>query len=133
MAFYEGIVGRVRLIQERFQKLSAEQKRRFALICTAAFSLILIISVIFSVVARGRGRDSAENERIEILSPIPAEELFLPDEPDFIPGVLLEREQRTSWTEEDASEHWQDPLKYGEEQWREKIEAAIDDFLEGVP
>lgn len=68
-----------------------------------------------------------------IFYPIPAEELFLPDEPDFLPEVILERERRSSWTEQDVSEYWQDPLKFGEEQWREKIEAAIDVFLERVP
>jgi hypothetical protein len=30
-------------------------------------------------------------------------------------------------------EFWQDPLKNGEEQWREKIESSIDDYLERVP
>jgi len=133
MAFYEEIVGRVRLIQERFQKLSAEQKRRLAVICTAVFSLILIISVIVPISGKSRKKASVEAERTVIISPIPAEDIFLPDEPDFVPGVLLEREQRLSWTEDDASEYWQDPLKFGEEQWREKIEAAVDDFLEGVP
>jgi len=133
MAFFDEIVGRVRLIQERFQKLSAEEKRRFALICTAALSALLTISVIVSITARSRGKNFAEGERVQFISPIPAEELFLPDEPDYIPGVLLERQQRASWTEDDASEYWQDPLKTGEEQWRQKIEAAIDNFLEGVP
>jgi len=133
MAFYEEIVGRVRLIQERFQKLSAEQKRRFVLICTAALSVLLIISVIISISAHSRKKKSAENERAVIFSPIPPEELFLPDEPDFLPGVILERDRRLDWTEQDASQYWQDPLMYGEEQWREKIEAAVDELLERVP
>ena len=72
-------------------------------------------------------------ERLTIISPIPADEFFLPDEPDYIPGVLLERDRRTSWTEQDVMEHWQDPLKFGEENWRERIEAAIDEYLERIP
>ena len=74
-----------------------------------------------------------EPEKLRFFHAIPAEELFLPDEPDFLPGVLLERERRTSWTEQDAAEYWQDPLRSGEEQWREAIETAIDEFLERVP
>ena len=74
----------------------------------------------------------SDPERINIISPIPAGELFLPDEPDFIPSVLLERERRTIWTEDDAAEHWQNPLIYGDEQWRERIETAIDALLERV-
>jgi len=44
----------------------------------------------------------------------------LPDEPDYIPGVLLKRDRKLNWTEKDAEEFWQDPLKNGEEPWREK-------------
>jgi hypothetical protein len=64
---------------------------------------------------------------------IPPEELFLLDEPDFIPGVLLERERRASWSAEDAESFWQDPLRNGEEQWRDQVEAIIDELMERVP
>jgi hypothetical protein len=64
---------------------------------------------------------------------IPPEELFLPEEPDFVPGILLERERRTSWTAADAEPHWQDPLRNGEEQWRDQAEAIIDELMERVP
>jgi len=120
-------------IQEWFHKLSAEQKKRLALICTFVFAVFLIISVIISISGYNRKKDANNPERLSIFSPIPAEELFLPDEPDFIPGVLLEREQRASWNEQDASEYWQDPLRFGEEPWRVKIETVIDNFLERVP
>jgi len=133
MAFYEEIVGRVRLIQERFHSFSAEEKRRFLIICAAALSLLLIITVIISISTHYREKKSAENKRAVILTPIPPEELFLPDEPDFLPEVILERDRRLDWTEQDASQYWQDPLMYGEEQWREKIEAAVDEMLERVP
>jgi len=64
---------------------------------------------------------------------IPPDELFLPDEPDFIPGVMLEREQRTEWTTADAAPLWQDPLKNGEEPWRNRVEKTIDEIMESVP
>ena len=64
---------------------------------------------------------------------IPADELFLPDEPDFVPGVLLGREQRAAWTAEDAALHWQDPLRNGEQEWRDRIEKTIDEIMESVP
>jgi len=133
MAFYEEIVGRVRLIQERFQKLSAEQKRRFVLICTAGFAVLLIVSAVMSMRSSSKDSSSKESERSRLNIAIPVDEIFLPDEPDFLPGVLLERDRRSSWTEQDALEYWQDPLASGEEQWREKIEAAIDEFLEHIP
>jgi len=64
---------------------------------------------------------------------IPAEDLFLPDEPDFVPGVILEREKRTQWTADDAMPWWQDPLKDGEQEWRDQIEKTVDDIMESVP
>ena len=123
----------IQLIKDKFGELTPEQKRHLVLFCTAGFAVLLTLSVILSL--RGAGKDTipVEYERVPIIIAIPAEELFLPDEPDFLPGVLLERDRRLIWTEQDANEHWQDPLRFGEEQWREKIETAIDDFLERVP
>jgi hypothetical protein len=64
---------------------------------------------------------------------IPAEDLFLPDEPDFVPGVILEREKRTQWTVDDATPWWQDPLKDGEQGWRDQIEKTVDGIMESAP
>jgi hypothetical protein len=129
------ILGRgISLIKGWYNKLSDEKKRRFVLICTAVFSALLILSVIISV-RRGVNREELhiEPERVRLNAAIPAEDLFIPDEPDFIPGVLLERERRSSWTEEDAAGYWQNPLVSGEEQWRRKIEISINEFLEHIP
>jgi hypothetical protein len=123
----------VQFIKDWFQKLTAEQKRRLAIICTVVFSVLLILSVIVSMKSYSVGKKEINPHESVIYAPIPAEDLFLPDEPDYIPGVLLQRDRRSNWTEEDASEYWQDPLKYGEEQWREKIESSIDEYLERVP
>jgi len=123
----------IQIIKERFQKLTAEEKRRFIVFCTAAFAFLLTLSVIISVINSGSKTLPLESERNSFTLVIPAEELFLPDEPDFLPGVLLEREKRASWSEQDAAEYWQDPLRAGEEPWRRKIEAFIDKFLERVP
>jgi len=123
---------KISYIREWFKKLTSEQKRQFALLCTGVFVFILTLSVIISVAGVDTEKQFNGHEVI-IIAPIPAGELFLPEEPDFIPGVLLERSRRSSWTMENAAEHWQDPLRLGEEQWRERIEAAIDELLERVP
>jgi len=123
----------VQFIKDKFQKLTAGQKRGFALICTVVFAGILTLSVLASLKTDGGEKKEDKPPESVIIAPIPAEELFLPDEPDYIPGVLLKRDRRANWTEEDAMEFWQDPLKNGEEQWREKIESSIDDYLERVP
>ena len=124
----------VQFIKDWFQKLTAGQKRQFAVICTLIFAGILTFSVLVSLrLGGGEKKEKIEPLGPVIIAPIPAEDLFLPDEPDYIPGVLLKRDRRSNWTEENAMEFWQDPLKDGEEQWREKIESSIDDYLERVP
>jgi len=123
------------LIKDWFQKLSEGQKSRLAIICTVVFAVALTLSVFISLKTHGgeKKEKKVKPQESVVSVPIPAEELFLPDEPDYVPGVLLEREQRATWTDENASNYWQDPLKYGEEQWREKIETSIDKFMEQVP
>jgi len=121
-------------IRDWFQKMDAAQKRQFALLCTGIFALILTLSVVISLLSKDRPPALLPAPESFIVNmPIPAAELFLPDEPDFIPGILLQRDRRSTWTEEDAAEHWQDPLRFGEESWREKIETAIDEYLERIP
>jgi len=130
MGFGEKII---KPIQNWFQKLTAAQKRRFILVCTGVFSLILTLAVIIPLIGK-KEVVQAEQEIKTIIAPIPEGELFIPDEPDFIPGILLERERRTEWTEENAAEHWQEePLKQGEEQLRIQIENTIEEILERVP
>ena len=128
MGFGEKIISPVK---DWFQKQTAEQKRRLILISTAVFSLLLTLSVIISV-AGNKKEAPPEPARQQIIAPIPAGELFIPDEPDFIPQILPGRERRSSWTEENAEEFWQDPLRQGEDQWREQIETVIDEYLERI-
>jgi len=129
MGFGERIISPVK---DWFQKQTAGQKRRLVLICTAVFSLLLILSVIIPL-AGNKKETPPEPARQQIISPIPAVELFIPDEPEFIPQILPGRERRSSWTKENAEEFWQDPLKQGEAQWREHIEIVIDEVLERIP
>ena len=128
MGFGEKIISPVK---DWFQKKNAEQKRRLILVCTAVFSLLLTLSVIISMTGNKKELP-AEPARQQIIAPIPAGELFIPDEPDFIPQILPGRERRSSWTEENAEEFWQDPLRQGEDQWREQIETVIDEYLERI-
>lgn len=123
----------IQFIQDWFFNLSAGQKRRIAVVSTIVFAGLFSLIVFITAFSSGSEKPITRSDKINIISPIPPEEIFLPDEPDFIPGTLLERDRRLIWTEEDASAFWQDPLRFGEEQWRDKLEAAIDEFLERVP
>ena len=61
------------------------------------------------------------------------DELFLPEEPDFLPGIILERQQRDIWTESDVIPWWKDPLESGEKAWRDLIEKTAEEILENIP
>jgi hypothetical protein len=122
----------INLLKDWFKNLSGE-RHRLTLICLAGFSVLLIFLIIMSVKGSGREKKPGEAERVSLNIAIPVEELFIPDEPDFLPGVLLERDRRSSWTEQDALEYWRNPLISGEEEWRKKIESAVDELLESIP
>lgn len=127
-----------------------EKKRRLLVICAGGGLAVLALAFVFAApltkntseapppagerpaeYTAGRSAPPETGSPARVV--IPPEELFLPDEPDFVPGVLLGRERRTSWTAEDAALYWQDPLKNGEERWRERLEEAVDEVLERVP
>ena len=63
---------------------------------------------------------------------IPPEELFLPDEPDFLPTVILEREPH-KWSAEDALPFWTNPLENNPGQWQDDIKSVVDGIMERVP
>jgi len=130
MGFIEKIL---RFIQDGFKSLTDERKRQVVLICTVVFAAVLTITVLLSLKLPENKKKNDDQYSLNLKVPIPPDEIFLPEEPDFVPGVILEREKRTVWTEKDALEYWRDPLKEGEEQWRDKIETEIDKYLERVP
>jgi hypothetical protein len=123
----------IRFIHDGFKKLTDERKRQAVLICTVVFAALLTLSVLLSLKLPEKKEKAKDQNDLNFRIPIPSEEIFLPEEPDFTPGVILERERRNEWTEKDAQEYWQDPLKDGEEKWRDKIESEIDKYLERVP
>jgi hypothetical protein len=110
------------------------EKRRLVFLSLGggAVLLLLIVGVLLIAGRSSPGGIRRETEQVFQIH-IPPEDLFQPREPDFIPGVILDREQRESWTAEDAAPYWQDPLKNGEEQWRSRVEAEIDELMERVP
>jgi hypothetical protein len=120
-----------------------EGKFGFALI-GLGLALFLLLAAALVMVFASNARPTEDREReppwrsgdpggLTRDAPIPPEELFLPDEPDFLPGVILERERRDLWTAEDAEPYWYNPLEKGEELWRDRIRTVLDELLEHIP
>jgi hypothetical protein len=109
--------------------------RRIILTLATGVPVILLLVIIgASLVSKGSSVKAEVLPASSVMTRrIPAEDLFLPDEPDFVPGVILGREKRTQWTADDAMPWWQDPLKDGEQEWRDQIEKAVDEIMENVP
>ena len=113
-----------------------QEKRRLVVIGAAGFLALVLLTIVGVSLAT---RDGPVEKVAATASPqsqraiIPPDELFLPFEPDFVPGVILGREQREEWTAEDAAPLWQNPLWNGEQEWRDLIEKNIDTIMESVP
>jgi hypothetical protein len=106
-----------------------EGKIGFVLTGTALALIILLVAVL----AIGKPAPEEPEAALFRPAPIPPEDLFLPEEPDFLPPVILDRGRRETWTAEDAEPFWYNPLEEDEERWRELVEKAVDDLLERVP
>jgi hypothetical protein len=131
-----GVMGKVRDLSGKARKFARDKfpGTRERLIFAGSLAAVLLVLCMLILLAGGKsGSRRTEPQLSAARIVIPPEDLFLPEEPDFAPGILLERERRTSWTAEDAEPFWQDPLRNGEEQWRNRIETVIDDLLERVP
>jgi hypothetical protein len=141
--FFKGLPGKIFALLAGLREKSVPSGKLFRgkgkwLLIGLGAALILLLFFFAAVLVMSRNSRSGPPPAEELTGPaqgvrIPREELFLPDEPDFIPGVLLERERREVWTAEDAAPYWRDPLKGGEEPWREQAESVIDELLERVP
>jgi hypothetical protein len=101
--------------------------------------LLILLLCLIAALLRMTHTDKAVSASIrglaETFAPLPVlpEELFLPDEPDFLPEVLLERPPRESWTAEDALPFWTDPREEDSALWRDRAKAVIDELMERVP
>jgi hypothetical protein len=105
---------------------------RTTLLIAAAVLFVILVLIVLSVWQPAPEKKLPDTEPAPDYA-LPLEDFFLPYEPDFVPGVLLEREPRDSWTEEDARPFWTDPMDGNEELWRKRIESGIDVLLEQVP
>jgi hypothetical protein len=112
---------------------------RLVMIIAAAMLIIVLLLLILVLVSHsGDGSRQADSGGFVVGDSLSddafyTEDFFLPYEPDFVPDVLLEREPRDGWSEEDARPFWTDPLEGNEALWRKRMESGIDSLLEKVP
>ena len=138
-AALEELRGRLWVAIDRLLEKVPPERRRLVLTASIGFCAVFVVVIAGTSLGKAaRTGGDKGRERGAAVAPvqqgiISPDDLFLPDEPDFIPGILLEREQRADWTAGDAAPLWQDPLRNGEEPWRNRVERTIDEIMESVP
>ncbi|MHC6202449.1 hypothetical protein ACYULU_04555 [Breznakiellaceae bacterium SP9] len=135
-AVWEKMVSFLLNIPKFIKNLSnPEQAKSPKGILLAALAVVAVVLVICLGVVLMEEKERSVSRGTVLSGPplIPTEELFLPDEPDFLPKILLDREKKEAWTDADASAHWRDPKELGDELWKKEVETVIDTLLEVVP
>jgi len=106
-------------------------RRTFVLVGILSLLLLVLVVLILLVLPANRLPRESDAALLESFKPemIPPKELFLPEEPDFLPLVLLGRTRRTVWTAQDAQAYWIELDSVTQDQ----ISPVIDAMLEAVP
>ena len=127
--FYQNIFPKIQPMTDKISEFLPREKRRIFLYITGGLVLAAICLTIISLIIAIKKPET----QIKLSgSPIPAEELFYPAEPDFLPRLLLDHEPRRRWTANDIKPFWKDPGPGHEAQWREAAISVIDKLMEGV-
>jgi hypothetical protein len=99
---------------------------------------VVLLACLFAILWNINLKSKAEAASAEALARsfeaknIPPEELFWPDEPDFVPHVQLDRlPQGLSGETGGVSAYWTDPEESG--RWEEHVRSAVDSIMEKVP
>ena len=116
---------------DRFLDRIPEEKRRPVLIGLGGLLGLFLVLLIAALALNSGKRQKSSPAAMTAGFTIPQEELFIPEEPDFIPEFLLVREPRRYWSLEDIRPFWR-ALEY-DERWKEEITSAVDQLMEGVP
>jgi hypothetical protein len=130
----EGFVWEARRVCAAF--IAQKRTKAYALFGLAGAGVIALIVVVTIIVLNLHASNTigAKASGPSALFPagdIPDEEFFVPGEPDFLPPVILYREPKERWTDEDAAPFWTDPATLDD--WSNKVEKYVDNLLEGVP
>jgi hypothetical protein len=119
-------------VKERF---NADPKLKLISAGAILGTILVILGIMLMLTGNGRISRTRDSEDIAELFRVdlPPEELFPDDEPDFLPGVLPERERRTGWNAGDARPYWTDPGDEGTEVYENMMGSVIDGIMERVP
>jgi hypothetical protein len=110
---------------------------KFKLIAAGAIfgTILVIFAIMLLLIWNSRSRRPTDSEAVMGLfrMKLPPEDLFLDDEPDFLPDMLLGRERRDAWNVDDVRPYWTDPADEGAGVYKDVMGAVVDGIMERVP
>ena len=121
------------------QNEGAPQKKaaaRWMLLAGVAVLLVGVGILISVIVAKNLNNEASKKSRKELFENVivKPEDVFLPDEPDFLPEIIPHRARRARWTEADGAEFWVDPREAeGAEKLKLELGQTIEKILESAP
>ncbi|MDR0643662.1 MAG: hypothetical protein LBG05_01930 [Treponema sp.] len=126
-SYAERMVGRT--IIEEFHK-----HRRVFITGAGVIALLLLVFAVVLLINAERSKKPRSPIQVEKSKPtsIPMEDIFLPDEPDFLPNVILEKQPK-KWDAQDARPFWTNPLENDPSQWQNNIKNTVDEIMEKTP
>jgi hypothetical protein len=108
---------------------------RLVRVCVILFSALAVIVPVLTIIAVNASQTAKSKAEIpppRTTKPFEPNDIFLPEEPDFLPQALLPREPSPRWTITDAEPYWTPPSTIDANLWLERIEKTIDTLLENV-
>jgi hypothetical protein len=141
--FLDQVVNFFGTVRDRAVDLTDRVKERFKadprlkLIAAGAIlgTVLVVLGIMLILTRNNRARRIRDSEAVAELfrMELPPEELFLDDEPDFLPELLPERERRDAWNADDVRPYWTDPGDEGAGVYEEMMGAAVDEIMEKIP
>ncbi|GMO25359.1 MAG: hypothetical protein Ta2B_04920 [Termitinemataceae bacterium] len=123
------------MLKKFFGKIKLLWAIRQAKVGVIVFACLLVLVPLISVIVAKSYYKSQEVKPPPafVFEKISEDQLFIPDEPDFLPEVIFEKEQRQSWTKEELQEFWSPPSENPDQLWKDKITDSLDELLEHIP
>jgi hypothetical protein len=97
----------------------------------AVFLLTLVVISLINAESAKKLQSPIPVENSRLIS-IPLEDIFLPDEPDFLPNAILKKQPK-KWDAQDVRPFWTNPLENDSFQWQDNIKNTVDKIMEKTP
>lgn len=114
------------------KKLFENKLYKFVAIIFLGLLVLTPLSIVLAIQATKNAKTKAAPLEFKA-DTVSEEELFIPDEPDFLPKVIFEEPKRKSWDSDEAASFWTDPSDYPDNEWKDRITESLDGLLERIP